>query len=269
MLFETTSADKLGAAGSPETSLSPFLITAMLEFEASLQLLAERACFLSAAAGAAIAVSEGERMVYRAASGISVPEPGTSVDLSRETIRACLEKGKANWIEPAAGFAFSLTVPILREANVLGVFELVGHFPFGERQQAAVARLAEMVIVAIEHRSAAFAAERGLPESANSGDLNYPELTPEPAAVPARTASRSIPPSAPCAEKVQTCSSCGFPVSNSRRLCLDCEQNSSGSEPVPLFSSEPEESWLSRHGYFLASILISALVALMVYWLRG
>ena len=269
MIFDTTSEATPGAGDRREVPLSPFMVTAMLEFEASLQLLAERACFLTAAAGAAIAVTEGRRLVYCASSGVSVSEPGAAVDLSRESIRACLEKGTANWIEPAAGCAFSLTVPVLREQKVVGVVELVGNFPFGEREQAAVARLANLVNVALEHRDAAFQAERGLSGNGNAEDASPGEaFTHAPTRIPALPATQPVAPASLTTAKIQTCSSCGFPVSNSRTLCLDCEQRSSGSQPIQLFSSKAEESWLSTHGYLIASLLVSALAALIIYWFR-
>jgi hypothetical protein len=35
-----------------------------------------------------------------------------------------------------------------------------------------------------------------------------------------------------------------------------------------MFTLEKQESWISAHGYTVASLLVTALVAAVVYWLR-
>jgi hypothetical protein len=35
-----------------------------------------------------------------------------------------------------------------------------------------------------------------------------------------------------------------------------------------LFATEAEESWISTHGYTIASVLVSALAVAIIYWLR-
>jgi hypothetical protein len=264
-----TATDARRRLDGRETAASPFMVTALLEFEASLQLLAERARFLTAASGAAIAVLQGGQLVYCAASGVSVPDPGTAVDLNRVAIRTCLEGGKASWIEPADGFGFGLIVPVITDERVMGLVELVGQFAFEDREQQAVSRLAEMVTVALEHREAAFQVEHGI--TANGERLDLEPLRDASAA----TGISALPlpraesvHASPSTAKVQTCASCGFPVSDRRTLCVDCEQNCSHSIPAPWFSREPEESWLSAHGYAVASIVVSALAALIIFWIR-
>src|SRR5262249_55066879 len=49
---------------------------------------------------------------------------------------------------------------------------------------------------------------------------------------------------------VRVCISCGFPVSETRTQCLECEENSAPSTlPRPLSGSLDQESWLRAHGY--------------------
>lgn len=251
-----------------EGASSPFMVEALLEFEASLQLLAERARFLSAATGAAIAVLQGGQLVYCAASGASVPDRGTSVDLNRVAIRTCLDGARASWVEPADRVGFGLVVPVCTEQKVVGLVELVGQFPFEDREQQALARLADMITVALDHREAAFQVEHGMAS-------NRERVDPEPDRDASHTATGTSSPPPPrtqplraSSSKVQTCASCGFPVSDRRTLCLDCEQKSAHSIAAPLFSTEPEESWLSAHGYAIASILVSVLAALIILWIR-
>jgi hypothetical protein len=78
---------------------------------------------------------------------------------------------------------------------------------------------------------------------------------------------------------VQKCVGCGFPVSEGREYCLDCEEKknrpSASSEPVvvefvPSFlntSAPPEESWLSNHVNLLAIVvlILGILVAVVVF----
>ncbi len=61
------------------------------DLEATLQLLADRAQYITGASGAAIALREGQHIVCRASSGHSVPELGAHLDvtsgLSGESVR--------------------------------------------------------------------------------------------------------------------------------------------------------------------------------------
>jgi hypothetical protein len=80
-------------------------------------------------------------------------------------------------------------------------------------------------------------------------------------------------------QRVQKCLACGFPVSEGRTYCLDCEKKegkpSAPSEPVavdsvPSFldtSGSPEESWFSNHVNLLAIIvlILGILVAVVVF----
>lgn len=79
--------------------------------------------------------------------------------------------------------------------------------------------------------------------------------------------------------RVQKCASCGFPVSEGRTLCLDCEnkrdhQTDSAAplapEFVPAFladSPPPDESWLANHVNLLAVLVLvlSIVVAVVVF----
>ena len=93
--------------------------------------------------------------------------------------------------------------------------------------------------------------------------------------------------------RVQKCASCGFPVSEGRTLCLDCEKKEaqkkqeqikvraqnhdapSGSEPQPeefvpaflLNAGSAEESWLANHVNLLAIavLILGILVAFVVF----
>ncbi len=66
-------------ATAEASGTSQFLLSARVELYACLQLLAERARFITGASWSAIALREGERFVYRTASGDGAPEIGTEV----------------------------------------------------------------------------------------------------------------------------------------------------------------------------------------------
>src|SRR5215467_14197633 len=78
---------------SAETS-STLAQSAELEFQATLRLLVERARFLTAASGTAIALEEQGKLIYAAAAGDSVASAGATVDTSKEPIAQCIERGK-------------------------------------------------------------------------------------------------------------------------------------------------------------------------------
>jgi hypothetical protein len=79
--------------------------------------------------------------------------------------------------------------------------------------------------------------------------------------------------------RVQKCGSCGFPVSQGRILCVDCENKrydrpetseSTPAEFVPAFlaySPPPDESWLANHVNLLAVLvlILSIVVAVVVF----
>ena len=72
------------------------------------------------------------------------------------------------------------------------------------------------------------------------------------------------------AGEVKSCVACGFPVLPGRALCVECELKSDA--PVvaarELFSLPNHENWISEHGYTVASLIVSALAAAVILWLK-
>ncbi|MGA7379770.1 MAG: GAF domain-containing protein, partial [Terriglobales bacterium] len=261
------------------------------DLDAALQLLAERAQYLTGASGASVALREDGEMVCRASAGRAAPELGVEIEadsgLIAESIRMrqlvrCNEADR----NPRAnresceqlGVKSVMVMPLLREQEVVGVFELVADraSAFEERDAAALTRLAEMALTAVEH---AEAAQRALPEIAEAqsvealseeaaetvelakpseADQELPSSTVEPlVAVPAEIA------------KIGSCEACGFPVSQGRALCVDCEQAGRSAEPTPLGALVQEETWLQAHSYTIGTLAIAALtLALLALKMR-
>jgi hypothetical protein len=273
-----------GANSGTSASLS-LRQSAALEFHASLQLLAERARFLTGAAGVAVALDRDGQFIYSAATGSLVPEIGAIADVTKCHLCECIKPAQTNVLPPDASgdeSHASLAVPLSRDEKVVGFFELApGACPFEAADVKTVTRLSAMVSTALDHLDAAEHSEHLIRES-----------SPEPPAVPPRPVSWHAPEAAaaalspaknsplPSPTDVHTCRECGFPVSGVRTVCLDCEKHCDGpkadpkSDPKPnpnppaeMFATD-QASWISAHGYTIASLLVTALAAAIIFWLR-
>ncbi len=277
---------------------------AQRDLNVALQLLAERAQYITGASGAAIALRTDEDLICRARAGPSAPEVGAHLQVSsgltgesvrtREVLR-CNDAESDSRVNrescQALGIASVMVMPLLREQDVVGVFELLSDrkHAFEERDIVALQRLGDMISTAIEH---AYAVQRGLPPAAASAESRAPSSVaqlevasaqpeaPRPPTDPssADVASETAEPVLPGLANIRKCQACGFPVSGSRTLCLDCEaaQNagdeSRGSSPSPAFLAEYEnaksESWLRDNIYTIGIILMVVLTGVVLAWLR-
>jgi hypothetical protein len=275
---------------------------AQRDLDAALQLLADRAQYITGASGAAIALRhEGEHdMLCRASAGTNAPEIGallsTEFGLSGESVRTqkslrCDDAERDARVNRDScrelGIASVAVTPILSDGEVLGVFELFSGkaHSFTERDVAALERLAEMVETAERFaRAAQFPSLPGEAElkdssstpdltttaedgdedilSAESGDdesapIPQSQVDPPISETLAQT-SEQIPAPKPllwsatgsdgenddaphpesglpsddlfisdvplALRALRKCEACGFPVSEGRRLCLDCDE---------------------------------------------
>ena len=309
------------------------------ELHAALQLLVERAQFLTGATGAALALPQGDRMVCRASAGSSAPPVGASLQvrsgltgesIARRQLLRCdnAETDSRVNLETcrAMGIASIVVMPLLRRSGeVRGLFELFSDHAnaFEERDLAALERMADVTMTALDlaerqpkdsppqvRTPQAPAAPEPIAEigstvtlpvaSIREADLSsnspVPETVPfeelSPSALTGQTpipvdvgAVEEAPPQPVAAlvpeamRRVQKCASCGFPVSEGRTLCLDCEINPKSSaqpaEPVPAelppdflsSSPPPQESWLADHVNLLAIavLILGVLVAVVVF----
>jgi hypothetical protein len=204
-------ANALAAAGEAGWHVSPrfpgedgghsMAEIAQRDLDAALQLLADRAQYITGAGGAAIALRLGERneMLCRASSGAKAPQLGallsTESGLSGESVRTrmplrCDDAEHDPRVNQEScrdlGIASVMIVPILGEdrlgqGQVLGVFELFSGQAeaFAERDLSALQRLGGMVETAVK---LARAAEGALPEMVapdQTSEDQIQEITPE------------------------------------------------------------------------------------------
>lgn len=142
------------------------------DLDAALQLLADRAQYITAASGAAIALRRQGRndMLCRASTGSNAPELGallsTEFGLSGQSVRTrqalrCDDAERDVRVNREVcrqlGIASVVVMPVVNDDEVLGVFELFSGKvnAFGDRDVSAVQRLSEMVETAVRLATAA------------------------------------------------------------------------------------------------------------------
>ncbi len=155
---------------------------AQRDLDAALQLLADRAQYITGANGAAIALRNGKSdMLCRASTGANAPELGahlsTEFGLSGESVRtrqalrcddAELDARVNHEVCRQLGIASVVVMPVVNDDEVLGVFELFSGKTnaFSERDLAALQRLSEMVETAVRLARVA----ENLPEKLRSAE---------------------------------------------------------------------------------------------------
>jgi putative methionine-R-sulfoxide reductase with GAF domain len=273
------------------------------ELDSALQLLVERAQYITGATGSALALPQGEEMVCRASAGASAPAVGarlqvqsglTGESIARRQLLRCdnAESDPRVNLETcrALGIASIVVLPLLRRSGeVRGLFELFSDHPyaFEERDLIALERMADLTSTALdlaEQRNHNVPAPTASQQTISQGTMEVVE-SPLPATVipprpfdpkpehikPDNPELNSLQPAGPKLEitepiisepaiaepaivqpivvqpaitgtaevfaapapipeamlRVQKCAFCGFPVSEGRTLCLDCEKKDS------------------------------------------
>jgi putative methionine-R-sulfoxide reductase with GAF domain len=308
--------DRGNGGGAPAGTASPLRFPAedggkslsemaQRDLNVALQLLAERAQYITGASGAAIALREGDELICRARAGPSAPEVGAELQVSSgltgESVRTheilrCNDASTDPRVNHEScktlGIASLMVMPLLRDQEVTGVFELLSDrtHAFEERDIVALQRLGEMIATAIDH---ADAVKRGIQAvSTPPSEVSPPIATKN--SVPQETpAAETIiePPTdvpvgpeiseeavRPILANIRMCQTCGFPVSGSRTFCLDCEaaqssqDHASGAGAAPAFLAEIEnaqqKSWLREHRYTIGIVLMAVLTGLLFLWLH-
>jgi len=147
-----------------------------LDLDAVMALIVERTQALTRAAGAAIELTEGDEMVYRAASGATAPHVGLRLDQAGSLSGRCVRTGEILRCDDAetdprvdlvacrrVGARSMIVVPLHHERLVVGVLKVLAPAPqaFTERDVQTLRLLAGVLAAALSH-AAAFAAERAL-----------------------------------------------------------------------------------------------------------
>lgn len=344
---QSSATGAVGSAGVVADNSNGSHTLAETELDSALQLLVERAQYITGATGTALALPRGEEMVCRASTGPSAPAVGarlqvrsglTGESISRRQLLRCnnAETDPRVNLEAcrALGIASIVVLPLVRSTGeVRGLFELFSDHPyaFEERDLVALERMAELTLTALDlaeqrQKSAPAPARRQEPEKAAEplSELlpdPLPELLPElstassapeasanPLSIPVNiplnpeSAEPTVPPAeapgisstAPAAISEtmllsQKCASCGFPISEGRTRCLDCETKErekqereqergaaadsavpAQAEFVPAFlanSVPTQQSWLANPINLLAIVvlILGILVAIVVF----
>jgi hypothetical protein len=210
------------------------------------------------------------------------------------------------------GIVSVVVMPLLREKEVTGVFELFSDraYAFEERDISALERVAEMICTAVEHAAAATRMQKEITgkevQSADpaKNDLEtHPAAETQPSASPNPRPGPPIPvqlsasaqqsPSDTVGDKatpalggrpnIKKCQACGFPVSEGRTLCLDCEKDRPPEKKPKINSPAPEapaflsqlaasqaqgKGWLRSHVYLIGALLVGAMTVVTLLWLR-
>jgi GAF domain-containing protein len=249
---------------------------AQLDLESALQLLAERAQYVMGASGAAIALRDGEEMIWRASAGPTAPlvETTLQVDsgLTAESIRKqqvlrCDDAGSDRRVDQescrALGVKSMMVTPLVRQRETIGLFELLAErsHAFEERDVEVLERLSQMALTALECADAATQVAR---EAAGETEVNGKDEEAE-----GETSNRRIAPDlSGQVGQIQRCSGCGFPVSATRTLCFDCEKGKKTEvveeteDDATLFLSQ--QGTVVEHGWFASVCYLAAVMTTVV-----
>jgi len=206
----------------PEDSGKSVAGMAQRDLHAALQLLAERAQYITGASGAAIALRRGGHndMLCHASAGSNAPELGAILSaesgLSGESVRTrqalrCDDAESDPRVNRQScrelGIASVVVMPIVSEDQVLGVFELFSGRPkaFDERDLSALQRLGEMVETAVQH---ARAASLRMGAEVNSNEAALSTVTPP-------TLESQIAPQSPVELQTEIKTECAAEISSS------------------------------------------------------
>lgn len=147
-------------------------VSADLVLEIALNEIVEQARQCTGATGSAIVLQRGGQMVCRATRGLTAPDLGSRLDETSGLSGECIRTGQTQRCDDALvdprvdleasqqlGVRSVIVMPLLRGAELMGVFELFSSQPnaFGESADEALKTLGAQVLSGLE-RSAAVAA---------------------------------------------------------------------------------------------------------------
>jgi TonB family protein len=166
--------------------ISPELSTD-LALEVMLNEIVEQACLATGAIGAAIVLWRNGELVCRASSGATAPELGSRVNPEQGIVGECVQSQRTQRCDDVLpdssaspdspirmGVRSVMAMPILRDANLLGVFELFSGraYAFGDRDERTLEALVSRTLANLDRASQPLVMAE--PQS-------LPETTPQPA----------------------------------------------------------------------------------------
>jgi putative methionine-R-sulfoxide reductase with GAF domain len=243
------------------------------DLQASLQLLADRMCSLTGASAAGIAVKNANKLVCLARAGRMASELGASLrtdpivvnrSINNQQIICCNNTRNAARNDGASyrelGVQALMIVPVVRESGTIAVLEVLSDKidAFNDEHGELLEHVSAAVATALEHANAA----RRVPyEITGAEELELPSSA-DPDGNPAE--SDAI-------QNIRHCEVCGFPVSEGRKLCLDCEEfkpqlHDNGAAPGFLsdLAHEQKRGWLQSHFYTIGTLLMVLLTVVIV-----
>ncbi|SRR5579883_300334 len=275
------------------------------DIQAALQLLANRARYITGAANAIIAVGEGNALVCKASCGSGVPEPETQLQIdggltsglmaecvsTRSPVRCddTESDGRINADDSREqGIGSVLIAPLIHDNEVIGIFQLAAErkSAFEERDVAALLRLSDAVQAALDEALVGNS-ERVKTDVKEQPAIDHPpnkfsSIALRSGRIPlprSRTEQRASDDGVRLtgAQNLRRCKGCGFPVSAGRTLCVDCETaeiahgrfTETSSALYPYSSEKPKKSWLDEHFYTIGIVLVSVLTLIvLILWAR-
>jgi len=184
----------------PATAAHTIAEMAQRDLDAALQLLADRAQYITGANGAAIALRRHGRkdMLCRASTGSNVPGLGallsTEFGLSGESVRTrqamrCDDAARDARVNHDVcremGIASVVVMPVVHDDEVLGVFELFSGKvnAFGERDVSALQRLSGLVETAVRLAQVSEQVSAGMKDVVAAPLVQSSTVEPEPIGV--------------------------------------------------------------------------------------
>jgi putative methionine-R-sulfoxide reductase with GAF domain len=256
------------------------------ELDLTLQLLANRAQQLSRASAATIAVAEGHELVCRASAGPMAAGFGSELRANRALIEksietqqivCCNDTGKmvrGDGIAYAVlGIKSMMVRPLIKGQHVVAMFELLADRTqaFQDRDGATLEYLSEMVLTALQRAYAAKHAREEIMTNLGREFGIAPESQSESQPCEGAEPLDRESPATQVIDAVGICQACGFPISEGRTFCLDCEESShhqQSDSAAPAFLSqlarEESQSWFESHFYILGTLLMVLLTVVVL-----
>ena len=217
-----------------------------LEFDSALNLVAERVCEMTNAAGAAVGIIERKTVRYRAVAGRSAPARGSIVPLDEAMFAPCLKAGQvfrcpdANVESPVdaeeckrRGIESLVAVPVFHDGGIAGGVELyyASRNAFTEQTVQTCQLMGGLVAEALVREGEA-AWKKSLASERAAMLEALERLQPNLAALVERPAAKSALPAETAAPR-HSCRKCGHQLVAEEQFCGQCGTPHAG-DYVPL-----------------------------------